>query len=188
MRHISHTKTVTINNQTWWVNSRSSGLYSDMLQKMLNQLFVMLEYHSKVHVIRFDLHQPTYTETNNRITQFNRRLFKWIKSNYEVKRIGYIWVREQETSKQQHYHYALILNGHKVNYPQKIIQRVGEIWERMSGTDYTPKNCFYNIGQDEDTLQDAVYRISYLPKARGKGYRPDQTKDYSTSRLKSSQC
>jgi hypothetical protein len=31
---------------------------------------------------------------------------------------------------------------------------------------------------------DAIYRISYLAKVRGKGYRDPQAKDYGTSRLK----
>ena len=30
----------------------------------------------------------------------------------------------------------------------------------------------------------AIYRISYLAKTRGKGYRDPQAKDYETSRLK----
>jgi hypothetical protein len=32
--------------------------------------------------------------------------------------------------------------------------------------------------------QEAIYRISYLAKVRGKGYRDPQAKDYGTSRLK----
>jgi hypothetical protein len=45
------------------------------------------------------------------------------------------------------------------------------------------KNPSYFIDNDE-VFADAVYRISYLAKTRGKGYRPAQVKDYSTSRLK----
>lgn len=36
------------------------------------------------------------------------------------------------------------------------------------------------------TIQGAIWHISYLAKAkaRGKGYKPDQTKNYGTSRIK----
>jgi len=184
MKNISHLKIVTIRNQNWWVNSEPSGLYTKMLKQMLNQLFIMLEYHSKVHVIRIDLRLKTFTPKNEIITKFNRLLFTWLKKKYAFKRIGFCWTREQEKAKQQHYHYVLILNGQLIKFPEKVINKAGEIWDEIGGSHHKPENCYYNIHRGgHEALQSAIYRISYFAKGRGKGYRPPQTKDYSTSRI-----
>ena len=186
MPYISRNKAITVNGKTWWVNSAKSGLYTKQLTMMINQIDNMLGYHSKLLVIRFDLRLYEYTPDNKIITVFNRRLFKWLTRKYEVSRIGFAWCREKETAKQQHYHYVLLLDGHKIRHPHEILLRIKEIWEtQLDGSMYTPKNCYYNIHRnDRKNIQDAIWRISYLAKARGKGYRDKQAKDYSTSRLK----
>ncbi len=59
-------------------------------------------------------------------------------------------------------------------------------WEAIDPSNHSMpylKKPFYFVDSQE-TLADAVYRVSYLAKTRGKGYRPEQVKDYSTSRLK----
>ena len=185
MRYVTKTNVVTMNGQTWWINARSSGVYSAMLKKMIGQLEAMLSYHSKINVIRFDLRQEVYTDKNTQMTVFNRRLFKWLKRHYKLKRIGFIWCREQEKAKHQHYHYVLIIDGHKVEKARLIANKVKEIWESLSGAYWLPKNCYYNLKRNQyKEIQNAIFRISYLAKARGKGYRPPQTKDYGTSRIK----
>jgi len=184
MKHITKTKVLTFRGENWHVDTRKSGIYPDMLRKMLNQLFIMLDHHSKVIVIRIDLHQPTNTDTNKRMTQFMRRLKKWLLSKYGLKRVGYIWAREQSKGKRQHYHWVLILDGHKINYPHNVVGKMADIWCRMGGGNYKPCNCFYNIKRGvREQLEKAIYRISYLAKVRSKGNRLPQTKDYSTSRL-----
>ena len=185
MKYISKTNVITMGGKTWWINARKSGVYTGMLKPMIKQIELMMEYHSKIHLIRFDLHQSIYTETNKRISIFNRRLFKWLKRHYKLKRIGYIWCREQEGAQQQHYHYVLIIDGHKVEKANYILNKVIEIWESMSGSCWVPKNCYYNLkyGQYRE-IQNAIFRVSYLAKARGKGRRPPQTKDYATSKIK----
>jgi transcription initiation factor IIE alpha subunit len=187
MAYITKDKAITVNDQTWVVDSRKSGLISHSIKVMINQVEAMLSHHSKVLVIRFDLHIHHQTEDNEIITIFNRRLHKWLKRKYILKRIGFIWCRELETAKRQHYHYALMVDGHKVRHPIEILLKIKEIWEQHlnHSLEYTPKNCYYNIQRDNfESIQDAIYRISYLAKARGKGYKPEQTKNYSTSRIK----
>ena len=185
MRYVTKTNVITMNGKMWWINARKSGVYSAMLRKMIGQLEAVLSHHSKVNVIRFDLKQSEYTDKNTQITTFNRRLFKWLKRNYKLKRIGFIWCREQETAKHQHYHYVLIIDGHKVQKAGLIANKVKTIWNEISGSYWLPKNCYYNLKRnDYKETQNAIFRISYLAKARGKGYRPPQTKDYGTSRIK----
>lgn len=176
---------INFGKNTYWINARKSGVYTTMLKQMISQLEAMIEHHNKVHVIRFDLRQLTPTDNNERITTFNRRLFKWLKREYSLTRIGFNWCREQETAKQQHYHYVLMLDGNKIDRPAKVLSKVRSTRENMDGSYWLPKNCYYNLVRGEHKeIQKAVFRISYLAKARGKGYRPPQTKDYSTSRLK----
>jgi len=186
MAHITKDEAITVSGKTWWVNSKKSGLITHTLKSMITQVDNMLSHHSKIHVIRFDLRMYQYTELNTIMTVFNRRLIKWLKRKYQLKRIGYIWCRELETAKQQHYHYVLMLDGHKVRNPIIILPKVKKLWEdELGGSEFTPKNCFYNlIRGDYDSIQSAIWRISYLAKARGKGYKPSQTKNHRTSRIK----
>lgn len=185
MAYITRNIAITVNGQTWRVNSKGSGLISHAIKSMINQVDAMLSHHSKIHIIRFDLRVYEYTENNGIITAFNRRLHKWLKRKYNLKRVGFMWCRELETAKQQHYHYALIIDGHKVNYSLEVNNKVKELWRQLDGSEYFPKNGYYNVKRyDYDSIQDAIWRISYLAKARGKGYKPDQTKNYGTSRIK----
>lgn len=185
MSYRTDAKAITVNGRTWWVNSKISGLYSHIIKAMINQIDAMLNHHSKVHIIRFDLRLYEYTEDNKKITSFNRRLFKWLKREYNLNRVGFMWCREHERAKQQHYHYALLIDGHKIRRPAFVLNKVKEIWLSLMGSDYTPKNCYYNVKRDSyDSIQAAIWRTSYLAKVRGKGYKPPQTKSYGTSRIK----
>jgi hypothetical protein len=187
MAYITKDKAITVNGKTWQVNSKGSGLISHAIKAMINQVDAVLSHHSKILIVRFDLHIYHQTDNNEIITIFNRRLFKWLKRKYSLKRIGFIWCRELETAKQQHYHYALMVDGHKARHPIEILLKIKEIWEQHlnHSLEYTPKNCYYNIYRDDfKSTQSAIGRISYLAKARGKGYKPDQTKNYGTSRVR----
>ena len=184
MPYITKDKAITVNRQTWRVNSAGSGLLSVAIKKMIGQVDAMLSHHSKIHIIRFDLRVYEYTENNGIITAFNRRLHKWLKRKYNLKRVGFVWCRELEIAKQQHYHYALMIDGHKVNYPIEVNSKVKELWRQLDGSEYFPDRCYYNIKRNDfDSIQAAIWRISYLAKARGKGYKPKQTKNYGTSRI-----
>lgn len=181
MRHITHNDWYWYADKFWAINTAKSGIRTDTLRAMLGQFDTMLSFHRKVFVFRFDLHLFYGRETNTLITNFNRRLFKRIKRHYKS-RIAFTWVREQEKAKQQHYHYVLLLDGSKVNSPFQIQQWITDIWG-----DYG--TCFWAGYKDverkyEESIQQASYHISYLAKPRGKGYRPAQTKDYGSSRLK----
>jgi hypothetical protein len=185
MAHITKDKAITVNEKTWWVNSAGSGLLTDSIKAMINQVDAMLSHHSKIHLIRFDLRLYEHTQTNKIITVFNRKLFKWLKRKYNFKRIGFVWCRELEKAKQQHYHYALMLDGHKVNYPLDTTDKIKDIWQQLDGSVYFPEHCYYNMKRnDYESIQAAIWRISYLAKARGKGHKSAQTKNYGTSRIK----
>jgi len=182
--YVSHTRVLDYDGVLWLVNAKPSGIYPSMAKKFINQLFNMLSHHKRVHVIRFDLHQRDYNPDNKRMTVFITRLKKRLMAQYKLVRIGYCWVREQETAAAQHYHYVLFLDQRVINYPHKVLNIIRQVWAEMAGFCYIPKHCFYNVSRNDlATIQKVIYRISYFAKARGKGRRPPQTNDYSTSRI-----
>lgn len=185
MKYITKSEVVNIRGNYYWLLPQKNGYYSIILKRMYEQLFCMLDYHNKVLVIRFDLHQPLFTDDNKRITTFNRRIKKWLKRYYSTNQIGFVWVREREKVKNQHYHFALFLNGNKIQRPSLALDYIRETWQGMSGFCYTPKNCYYQIRRDDtETLESAIKRLSYLAKAKGKDSKPSGTNSFYTSKLK----
>lgn len=186
MSHITKAKALTINGNTWAVNSSKSGLISHAIKPLVGQVDAMLSHHNKVFIVRFDLHIHEQTKDNRIITIFNRRLFKWLTRKYQFKRIGFAWCREIGIVKRQHYHYALMVDGNKVRHPIEILTKAKELWEQHldHALLYTPKNCYYNVKRNDFiSIQKTIYRLSYLAKAGGKGNKPAQTKNYGTSRI-----
>jgi hypothetical protein len=161
-----------------------SGCYVEMLKPFAEQLTVAYSSWKRVLVYRFDLHLPLYTPTNEQLSGFIRALRVWIKRNYNSE-LGYVWAREQERSKAQHYHLGVFINGNKIRHPKKLREKIVQLWSD-NGKGYsvpTIPKPFYFV-EDDFQLADAYYRLSYLAKERGKGYRPEKTKDFSTSRRK----
>jgi hypothetical protein len=172
-------------NHFWEINNKPSGCYTPMLKSMCQQLFNMHSHYAKLHVFRFDLHQPTFTETNEHISTFIRRVSRLLKAKYKLKDVAYFWVREHETAPAQHYHFVLFIDGKAVNYSQNISAICESVWQDMSGSYRRAENCFYNCHRnDETTLADIIYRISYFAKGRGKNHKPKQTKNYGASKIK----
>ena len=93
-------------------------------------------------------------------------------------------MREVERAKVQHYHLVLFLDGDKIRYPNKLTKHIKETW---SDNGYMPtiKNPYYFLDKHnhKEMRGEAINRISYLAKTRGKRYREPQTKDYGASRL-----
>jgi len=187
MKHISHSKVAQFMGESYWVNAKKSGLYTKILAVILGQLEAMLNAHNKVLLVRVDLHQTEYTDSSKTLTKLFRQLGDHFKSTYNMKRFGYVWVREQERAKSQHYHCFLLVDGNKLQTAFKITDKIRWYWEVLNdGSIHWPQpKCYYLIRRgDRETLQEAIYHISYLAKARGKGYKPAQAKDYGASRIK----
>lgn len=68
------------------------------------------------------------------------------------------------------------------------VSLLGSVYEGLKAGNHTQTSLkrYYNLTLgDEVTKTEVVHRLPYLVKQRGKGYRPNQTKDYSTNRLTS---
>lgn len=174
-----------LDNERLKINAgEGKGIYLEILTRIINQLDMAYSIHKRLLVVRFDLHLRHYTSNNEVISKFIKRTKQWISRNYKIKNIGYAWVRELERAKTQHYHLVLFLDGDKIQYPSKLIKRIKETWSD-NGHMHKVKNSFYYIDKNnyQEERAEAIYRISYLAKTRGKGYRDPQAKDYETSRL-----
>jgi hypothetical protein len=184
-KQIIYDDTFTHNGKTYRVNSKKSGLYVEILKPIIEQFEIGLKKWRRVFVLRCDLHTKVYTKDNAIITAFRKRLNQRLKRYYGFKEIGSCWVREQERAKTQHYHFVLFLDGNLIRHSSKINELVRAAWDDGTGT-YTMPHIPrpYHFVDSEDTMQDAIYRVSYLAKPRGKGYRPPQTKDFQCSRMK----
>ncbi len=141
----------------------------------------MKDMYKRVLFMRFDLHQSRYTPDNKRITTFLKRLRKRLIHRYGITKFGYLWVREESKSKNQHYHFVFMMDGDLVRYPSNIHDQVKHIWTVMGGSFHFARHHFID---NDEKLREAILHGSYLAKVRSKGNRPDQTKDYNASRLK----
>ena len=137
-------------------------------------------------MVRIDLHVSEYSGANEKVSKMIRRLEERLKEQYGMTDVGHIWVREMEKAKRQHYHLALMLNGHKLRHPKKLIAWIEKYWtDRNEPKPYTPRACYTMVKRGEqETYSKAFYRLSYLAKERGKGFKDAAANNYSTSRLK----
>ena len=172
---------LTVNN-----GDEGQGCYREILIAIAGQMEAMLSYHSKVLVIRADLRVSTFTANNRLLSRYMEKLKRHLQGVYGMKRIGFVWAREQERAKQQHYHVGLMLNGNQIQFPSELLAWIDTKWqEKNQPKIYVPENCFNMVKRSsQGSFNKAFYRLSYLAKVRGKGYRPDAVNDYSTSRLK----
>ncbi|NOQ94690.1 MAG: inovirus-type Gp2 protein [Methylophaga sp.] len=176
-------KTYQINNGK---GEKKLGLYVETLQRIIEQFEIALTKWKRVFVLRFDLHIPFETKDNKHMTAFRKRLFQKLKREYSFKEVGFCWAREYHgKGKGQHYHWVLFLDGNLIRHSSRINEMVRQAWEMPVGGFHVPtiKRPFYFADSDAIAIK-AIYRISYLAKTRGKGYRPAQTKDYQCSRMK----
>ncbi len=185
--YITHSQVIQHTGKTWFINSKGSGIYTHMMKGILDQVEAMLSHHNKVFLLRFDLHQPSYTDNSEHVSRFIRGFSEHIKKHYKLSRFGYAWVREQEKAKQQHYHCFILLDGNKVQESGYILKAAKKYWELyFDGYLCWPTGrCYHRLTRDNhEATQEAIYHISYLAKGRGKGYKPAQAKNFGRSRIK----
>jgi hypothetical protein len=179
---------IALNGRVLPINANAElgqGCFVEVLQQIDGQLAAMLSHHSRVMVLRLDLHLYDYTDANGEVSRFVRKVKKRLCRRYGFSRVGHVWAREIEKAKQQHYHIALFLDGNTVQHPAQVIRLCEEIWQGWGHPKpYTPENCFSVIGRnDARGYGEAFYRLSYLAKLRGKGYKAKAANDYSASRI-----
>ena len=176
-----------IGNRSYVINTGDNkyACYTVILNAMYGQIKAMLSHHNKVIVVRFDLHCEKYTPCNSEISRLMDKVRKRLYSHYKCTRFGYLWIREQERSKSQHYHVMLIIDANKIQHPSALLGWLQERWSnRGHARPFVPERCFYKVHRvDDDAFAEAFYRCSYLAKVRGKGYGGSCAHNYSGSRV-----
>lgn len=142
----------------------SQGLKPHLVKKIISTCEIMLSHYSRVMVIRIDLHPRQYSTDNNQINQFLKQQANTLSQQYKCK-VQYLCTRERHHSEIQHYHVALMLSGHKINYPHKLLNQLKSLWERAGGIASLVDNPFNIMCRgNKSSLKHAIYRLSYFAK------------------------
>jgi hypothetical protein len=184
-QHQLNSKTFSYNGIDWKINSGCKNYFVNRrhLEGMLRLIDIMLSHHTRIFVVRLELHCHVDQPDNKNFTQFIKRAKRALKRKYKVNRIGFIACREKETAKGPHYHVALLIDAKKVNSEYGVYQVVNEYWleGNISYAKYTERLPVRR--NDKVSQQGLIYALSYLTKTRGKGYTGPNVQGFMTSRL-----
>lgn len=141
-----------------------------MLKRIFDTVGEVSALSSRFLAVRYDLHLPEYQTDNRIMEQFHRKLFVRLRRQYPGSFNSYLWVREKDSARAQHYHYVLMMDGNHIRYPSKLTEQVKQCWALVAGgTVWVPENCFYFVEKDDlDTYSKLMLRLSYLGKRRTK--------------------
>lgn len=160
------------------------GVYPVILDRMLDQITNLQEYHSRVTVVRLDLHFPEGHVTNNKLE--NTMLSRYIKrckadlgSNTwgTHKRFVHGWVKEVGESGKSHYHLffafqTLLLNlgllsgdGHTGVW--KLLE---DRWDELTGGTVHFSKHHRLTRDNREAFANCFYHLSYLGKVRDKHF------------------
>jgi hypothetical protein len=172
----------------------------EILNSIGNLLNFYTERHSKVLVVRFDIHYPQgYTELcrNADVSKCMAYVIK------KYKRQGldpfYMWNREIDSSPHPHYHCVIFLDAQKVRAFTHIFETVEQAWGRtlkqsvsgcvhdcMNGEhDCNGKIIRRDAGKDifHARCQEVFDQLSYTAKAYSKAPDNDGIRNFATSRI-----
>lgn len=164
--------------------------YVEPLQRFKREIDAMLSHHDKIFIYRFDIHIHVHSQTNEVISKFRKSYAERVKRYYKTKNVAYVWCREVERSKKQHYHLAVIVDGNKTNVGGALQYMAEEVASLQDLTIGLCDNPSYLIKRADlakgnySTYNDAFYRLSYLAKERGKTIKAERANSYQTSRIK----
>ena len=195
--------------------AKQLGCKESILQKIDQIMTDMNNRHSKTFFMRFDIRFPQgydYPNDNELFSQFQESFIKNRKrAGYDP---AYIAVRECSREKHQHYHVALMMNGHKTQNIHDHIQTAERLWEKT--LNLPPKyddagqttsyglidDCMRNRqGQQQENgvmlrKDDPEYerkydqcfrRCSYLAKVNQKDASPKHQRELFSSRIQKNQ-
>jgi len=171
------------NGKKYEILQGKEGVYQSMMNRTIDQVDACHEKWGRVFVLLFNLHQSESSPTSEHISRFRKNLERRITRRYGIKKIGFIWGRENNTAQGQHYHFAIFLDGRKVRHHANIQDMIDETWMAISGKKATKlRNPFYDI-KSWDSKKAALRRLSYICKVRTKGGRPSDSRDFGSSRI-----
>jgi len=191
MRKLTNNTTITIDGLELPILTHDGkyNCFVEPLPKIKRELDAMLSHHRKVFVFRIDIRIERYTADNEVMTKFLRSFIPWLKRRYNLKRVGYVWCREVETSKKQHYHLVFMVDGTAVKTMKTITDKAIEIASIQDLSPWIPKSPSYLIERkrldegDYSKYKEAFRRASYIAKERGKKVKGTSVNSFQTSRV-----
>ena len=162
------------------------GCYEKALEKIESSFDSMLDKHSKIMIIRFDVRYPQNENIvcgKSQVSDFTYNL----KRSLNREKIGgghrvdakIIHVQEQDRSHNPHHHFAVVVNANAKNKYFPILLKAETLWKNTLNTAHSGLVDYCNskqngiiVDQSKDDFQakydEAFYQVSYLAKVRGK--------------------
>jgi len=183
------------------LNSKNETKYPviELIHELsLHLISYYLSKHSKMLPVRFDVHYPSNITVRLNNTDISRCTAKVI---LKFKRKGldpaYIWVREQNESHNPHYHFLMILNGHKSQSAYLIFNTFEKLWAstlKIVSAKGLIHYCLVNkrniphtngklVKRSEGVPEYVRRQISYMAKPSGKGQAHDGIRDFGMTRI-----
>ena len=76
-------------------NSEKYGVYKEIVYSFIKQLDLSIQIHRRVLVINLVFSINYYTEDNYVFSNFLKNIRQYLGRHYDIKNIGYQWVRER---------------------------------------------------------------------------------------------
>lgn len=171
------------------------------LDQCIDRMEYMISKHSKVQVVRLDLHQPIDSDKPLRkemtriIEKANRTLNAKSKGNPNKIDMHYIWRAEQNGSEHEHVHAVIMANGNAIQNGYSLWDSFNEALKSQYNTnkdglvEFCESNDKYGKrierGSDElkKQMDEASYQMSYIAKGKYDKNRPKGGRISSASRL-----
>lgn len=192
MKFITQDASICLNGRQLPVNNAngtSLGCYAQILWRLENQMTAVLSHHSRMLVVRLDLHCNEFVADNKLISRFMKQLMRRLPKEYaRLGRTGYLWARETgSVCGKTHYHLVLMLDGNAICSSKHLTRICEDIWQMKAGqgqvqTDWRHARVVKR--GDNAAFADAFYWFSYLAKVYTKGQRKPTANDYSSSQIK----
>lgn len=179
--HITYQDCYSYAGVSYPILAKPSGCYTDILRSIIEQMLAMRALYGRVLLVALELHHSQFGEKNEMVSAFIKSTRAHVQSRYQTPHLGFVWVREAEKAKGQHYHLILMVDGDKVRNPlgaNGLSNALKDIWQRKGGTIH---HSGYHFIDDDQSFNEAFEHASYLAKARGKGYRADGVRDFGAS-------
>ncbi len=170
--------------------NKGYGLYPVILKRIYDQLNVLQEHHSRITIVRIDLHFPLNHKTDNKSEdQLISRFLKMCKSDLgslgwgQRKRFIHGWVKEIGEVEKSHYHLFLgfqtlqrLLGKISSDGHTGMWKLFGDRWSELTGgTVHFVKNPHFLNRDDKQKFADCFYHLSYLAKIRDKHFGTGET-------------
>ena len=168
------------------------ALSNQIMDQLINHIETYTRNYSRAFVVFFGLNFPAhiaYPTDNFPMIMFMDRFTKHLEG--KKLRPSYVWVREQNTGINHHYHCMLITDGRRIQNKFGIMAEAERIWgdvinhEAQGLVHYqwdaimlrTDTPCY------QDDIRESVYLSSYLAKKHTKEMIPPRIRRYGYSAL-----